>query len=199
MTAAENGTWGQPVDRIALDMAADVLRRNGMFDKMPPQVAEKGREYTVVMHTDQGAITIRLYNDQAPVTVNNFLYLALVGFYDDTTFHRVITGFMAQGGDPSGSGRGGPGYRFQDEFDREIVFDQPYLLAMANAGPHTNGSQFFITFVPTPHLNHKHTIFGRVVDGTAAVDRISPRDPGTAVAAGDRIRTISVYVRDAAA
>ncbi len=199
MTAMEDSTWGQQVDRIEIDMAGDAPRRDGMFAKTPPQVAEKDREYTVVMHTDQGAITIQLYNDKAPVTVNNFLYLALAGFYDDTTFHRVIDGFMARGGDPSGSGRGGPGYRFQDEFDRQLVFDKPYLLAMANAGPHTNGSQFFITFVPTPHLNHKHTIFGRVVDGVAAVNRISPRDPMSAVAAGDKIQTISVYARTASA
>lgn len=199
MTTAENSVLGQLVDRIEIDMATDASRRNGMFDAAPPRVAEQDREYTVVLHTDSGAITIQLYLDRAPVTVNNFLYLALTGFYDDTTFHRVIAGFMAQGGDPSGSGRGGPGYQFQDEFDRTLVFDKPYLLAMANAGPHTNGSQFFITFVPTPHLNHKHTVFGRVIDGVAAVNRISPRDPMSAVTAGDKIRTISVYARSGSA
>ncbi len=197
MTAEDNGPMGQWVDRIEIDMDADAAKRDGMFAQTPPQVIEKDRDYTVVMHTEQGAVTIRLYNDRAPVTVNNFLYLALVGFYDDTTFHRVIDGFMAQGGDPSGSGRGGPGYRFQDEFAPELVFDKPYLLAMANAGPHTNGSQFFITFVPTPHLNHKHTIFGEVIDGADVVNRISCRDPMSAVVAGDRIQTISVYVKEA--
>ncbi len=187
----------QPVARIEIDMAADAERRDGMFVKLPPQVAESGKDYTAVLHTDQGDITVQLYNAKAPVTVNNFLYLALTGFYDDTTFHRVIEGFMAQGGDPSGSGRGGPGYRFKDEFSQGLVFNRPYMLAMANSGPHSNGSQFFITFVPTPHLNHKHTIFGNVIEGTAAVNNISNRDPMSAVAPGDRIQNISIFVKDA--
>jgi cyclophilin family peptidyl-prolyl cis-trans isomerase len=187
----------QPVARIEIDMAADAERRDGMFVKLPPQVAESGKDYTAVLHTDQGDITVQLYNAKAPVTVNNFLYLALTGFYDDTTFHRVIEGFMAQGGDPSGSGRGGPGYRFKDEFSRDLLFNSPYLLAMANSGPHNNGSQFFITFVPTPHLNHKHSIFGKVIEGMAAVNNISNRDPMSAVAPGDKIKNISIFARDA--
>ena len=187
----------QPVARIEIDMAADAERRDGMFVKLPPQVAESGKDYTAVLHTDQGDITVQLYNAKAPVTVNNFLYLALTGFYDDTTFHRVIEGFMAQGGDPSGSGRGGPGYRFKDEFSRDLLFNSPYLLAMANSGPHSNGSQFFITFVPTPHLNHKHSIFGKVIEGMAAVNNISNRDPMSAVAPGDKIKKISIFARDA--
>ena len=188
---------GQPVARIEIDMAVDAERREGMFGKLPPQVAESGKDYTAVLHTNQGDITVLLYNSQAPVTVNNFVYLALTGFYDDTTFHRVIEGFMAQGGDPSGSGRGGPGYRFRDEFSRDLVFNSPYLLAMANSGPHSNGSQFFITFAPTPHLNHKHTIFGKVTDGTDVVNNISTRDPMSAVAPGDKIQRISIYAKDA--
>ncbi len=187
----------QPVARIEIDMAADAERRDGMFVKLPPQVAESGKDYTAVLHTDQGDITVQLYNAKAPVTVNNFLYLALTGFYDDTTFHRVIEGFMAQGGDPSGSGRGGPGYKFKDEFSRDLLFNSPYLLAMANSGPHSNGSQFFITFVPTPHLNHKHSIFGKVIEGMAAVNNISNRDPMSAVAPGDKIKNISIFARDA--
>ncbi len=187
----------QPVARIEIDMAADAERRDGMFVKLPPQVAESGKDYTAVLHTDQGDITVQLYNAKAPVTVNNFLYLALTGFYDDTTFHRVIEGFMAQGGDPSGSGRGGPGYKFKDEFSRDLLFNSPYLLAMANSGPHSNGSQFFITFVPTPHLNHKHSIFGKVIEGMAAVNNISNRDPMSAVAPGNKIKNISIFARDA--
>lgn len=193
MAAVENNTPGDLVDRIEIEMAQNASERDGMFAQTPPQVAKVGGVYTVVMHTDPGDITIQLFNDKAPFTVNNFLYLALTGFYDNTTFHRVIDGFMAQAGDPSGSGRGGPGYRFKDEFDRELSFDRPYLMAMANAGPHTNGSQFFITFVPTPHLNHKHTIFGRVTVGKDAVNNIATREPGRTARPGDKIQNISVY------
>ena len=134
---------------------------------------------TATLHTNHGDIAIELFDDQAPKTVANFVGLADGSqdysqpnasggnsgpFYDGSVFHRVIEGFMIQGGDPTGTGRGGPGYRFEDEFHPELQFDRPYLLAMANAGPGTNGSQFFITVGPTPHLNRRHTIFGEVVD-----------------------------------
>ena len=108
---------------------------------------------------------IDLFDDQAPVTVNNFIFLANQGFYDDLVFHRVIPDFMVQGGDPSGTGSGGPGYSFEDEFDPSLRFDRRGLLAMANSGPATNGSQFFITHVPTDRLNDAHTIFGEIVEG----------------------------------
>ncbi|WP_344264668.1 peptidylprolyl isomerase [Streptomyces sodiiphilus] len=127
------------------------------------------------MHTSEGDIVLTLFPEQAPDTVANFVGLAEgtiawegqedgEPLYDGTIFHRVIGGFMIQGGDPEGTGRGGPGYRFGDEFDEELTFDEPYLLAMANAGPGTNGSQFFITVAPTPHLDQRHTIFGEVAD-----------------------------------
>src|ERR1700675_1343391 len=114
--------------------------------------------------TSMGNFTIELFEEQAPKTVGNFVKLAEKNFYDGGIFHRVIDGFMIQGGDPTGTGRGGPGYQFADEFHPELQFDKPYLLAMANAGPGTNGSQFFITVGKTPHLTRKHTIFGEVVD-----------------------------------
>jgi len=132
-----------------------------------------------ILHTNHGDIQIQLFDDQAPQTVANFVGLAngtkeyvdvetgqkTTGhFYDGLIFHRVIDGFMIQGGDPRGDGRGGPGYQFGDEFHPELSFDRPYLLAMANAGPGTNGSQFFITVTKTPHLNRRHTIFGEVID-----------------------------------
>ena len=130
--------------------------------------------------TTEGAFKVKLYADKAPKTVENFVNLAngtKTGkpFYDGTIFHRVIPDFMIQGGDPTGTGRGGPGYQFADEFHPELQFDKPYLLAMANAGPGTNGSQFFITVGKTPHLNRKHTIFGEVADqaGRDVVDRIA--------------------------
>lgn len=119
---------------------------------------------TVTLHTSQGDIAISMFDDQAPKTVENFVKLANDGFYDGTIFHRVIDGFMIQGGDPEGTGRGGPGYQIDDEFHPELSFDRPYLLGMANAGPNTGGSQFFITVVPTPHLNRRHSIFGEVTE-----------------------------------
>ena len=134
---------------------------------------------TAVLHTNRGDIRIALFDNHAPKTVANFVGLSdgsrewvdprtgkpgVGPLYTDVIFHRVISGFMIQGGDPTGTGRGGPGYRFADEFHPELVFDRPYLLAMANAGPGTNGSQFFITVGRTPHLNRKHTIFGEVAD-----------------------------------
>ena len=146
------------------------------------------RTLTATLNTSQGPIVIRLLPDHAPKTVRNFVDLAQGGrewtdprtgsvttgrLYDGTIFHRVIPNFMIQGGDPLGTGTGGPGYKFADEFHPELQFDRPYLLAMANAGPGTNGSQFFITTVPTPHLNRRHTIFGEVVQGQEVVDQIS--------------------------
>jgi peptidyl-prolyl cis-trans isomerase A (cyclophilin A) len=147
------------------------------------------------LKTNRGDIAIKLFPDHAPETVRNFTGLATgekeftdvatgekkTGrFYDGLTFHRVIDGFMIQGGDPRGDGRGGPGYTFKDEFHPELQFDRPYLLAMANAGPGTNGSQFFITVTRTPHLNFKHTIFGEVADETSrgVVDAIATTKTG---------------------
>ena len=158
---------------------------------------------TATLHTNRGDIVVDLYGNHAPVTVENFVGLATgekeyktenakggkTGpFYDGAVFHRVIDRFMIQGGDPTGTGRGGPGYQFADEFHPELRFDRPYLLAMANAGPGTNGSQFFITVAPTPHLNNAHTIFGEVTDeaskkvvdeiGTTETDRMDrPTEP----------------------
>jgi cyclophilin family peptidyl-prolyl cis-trans isomerase len=113
----------------------------------------------------KGDMRLALFDDEAPLTVNNFVFLANQGYYDGLTFHRVLADFMAQGGDPTGIGAGGPGYQFEDEVDTGLTFDRRGLLAMANAGPGTNGSQFFITFVPTPHLNGLHTIFGELIEG----------------------------------
>src|SRR5262252_1329234 len=143
---------------------------------------------TATLSTTQGSVTVRLFPDHAPKTVRNFVELAEGGrewtdpqtrartkdkLYDGTIFHRVIPRFMIQGGDPLGTGTGGPGYEFADEIHPDLRFDRPYLMAMANAGPGTNGSQFFITVVPTPHLNGMHTIFGEVISGSDVVDEIS--------------------------
>lgn len=131
----------------------------------PTMQIDPAKSYTAVMKTGAGELKIKLFADKTPITVNNFVFLAREGFYDSITFHRVIDDFMAQGGDPTGTGRGGPGYRFADEFDATLKHSKPGILSMANAGPGTNGSQFFITHVPTPHLDGKHTVFGELVEG----------------------------------
>lgn len=153
--------------------------RNGIFATPPPMTIDPNKHYTATIATEVGDIVVRLFPDKAPKTVNNFVFLARQGFFDGVTFHRVIEDFMAQGGDPTGTGTGGPGYQFEDETNNGLVFDKPGLLAMANAGPNTNGSQFFITFVPTPWLNGKHTIFGEVVQGMDLLKLIKRREPGT--------------------
>jgi cyclophilin family peptidyl-prolyl cis-trans isomerase len=155
-------------------------------------VIDPKKKYTAVLHTDKGDITIELYASQAPVTVNNFVFLAQAGFYDGTLFHRVIKDFMAQGGDPTGSGRGGPGYRFADECVSSLKHDRPGVLSMANAGPNTNGSQFFITHVPTPWLDNKHTVFGQVVKGMNVVLSIPPRDPQRPEYPGVKLNSITI-------
>ena len=145
----------------------------------PPEMEiDPSKEYTAVFHTGKGDIKAHLYADKVPNTVNNFVFLARQGFYDGTVFHRVIKDFMAQGGDPTGTGRGGPGYRFNDEFHPKLRHSQPGVLSMANAGPNTNGSQFFITHVPTPWLDNKHSVFGQVTEGLDVLMSIPPSDAG---------------------
>ena len=156
------------------------------------QVIGKNIDYRAILCTSAGAIYVDLYEKLTPVTVNNFVFLAEQGYYDNTTFHRVIPDFMAQGGDPTGTGRGGPGYQFGDEPIGFLTFDRPGLLAMANAGPGTNGSQFFITTAPTAHLNYKHTIFGDVLDGQDIVEAIRERDPQTASDAAEALETVLI-------
>ena len=143
---------------------------------LPPLMAiDPSANYTATMRTNQGPITVDLFASQAPKTVNSFVFLAREGFYNGIIFHRVIQGFMIQGGDPTGTGTAGPGYQFEDEIDPSLGFEGPGILAMANrgAGTRTNGSQFFITVAPTPHLKGNHTIFGRVTSGQDVVTGIS--------------------------
>jgi peptidyl-prolyl cis-trans isomerase B (cyclophilin B) len=152
--------------------------------KNPPAMQiDTEKNYRVDMETNRGTIVLELYPQYAPKTVNNFVFLASEGFYDDVTFHRVIPDFMIQGGDPTGSGRGGPGYRFEDEFAGNPLKHETGVISMANAGPNTNGSQFFITHSPQPHLNGAHTVFGKVVEGQDVVDAIRGGDVMTSVTA----------------
>ena len=143
------------------------------YAQPPAMEIDPEGNYTADIQTNQGTISVELYAEDAPVTVNNFVFLARQGFYDGVIFHRVIPNFMIQGGDPTGTGTAGPGYRFQDEIVPSLAFDSAGILAMANAGPNTNGSQFFITVAPTAHLTGLHTIFGRVTSGQEVADAIS--------------------------
>ncbi len=156
------------------------------------QVLEPDSDYRAIICASAGAIYVDLYESLTPITVNNFVFLAGQGYYDSTTFHRVIPNFMAQGGDPTGTGRGGPGYQFLDEPVGFLTFDRPGLLAMANAGPGTNGSQFFITTAPTPHLDYKHTIFGDVLIGQDIVEAIRERDPSAASEPGETLQKVLI-------
>lgn len=141
----------------------------------PPMVIDTSKKYNAILQTEKGNMVIELFAKDVPITVNNFVFLAREGFYDGTTFHRVIPGFMAQGGDPTGTGAGGPGYAFADEITSYKHLEG--TLSMANAGPNTNGSQFFITYAPQPHLDGKHTVFGRLIEGMDVLKSLKPRDP----------------------
>jgi len=153
----------------------------------PAMQIDPKKKYKAHMETDKGTMVIELFADKTPNTVNSFVFLAREGFYEDVIFHRVIPNFMVQGGDPTGTGSGGPGYQFGDEFDPSLKHDKQGILSMANAGPGTNGSQFFITHGPTPHLNNKHSVFGQVVDGLDVLMSIPPRDPGNRAAPAAKI------------
>ena len=159
----------------------------------PPMKIDVSKQYFArVKMAKGGEFVIQLYPDKAPITVNSFVFLACKQYFNGVTFHRVLEGFMAQGGDPTGSGMGGPGYEFVNE-DSDLTFDKPGVVAMANAGRDTNGSQFFITFVPTPQLNGGYTIFGQVIEGMDVVNGITRRDPeANPTVQGDAIQTIEI-------
>ncbi|HQK42643.1 MAG TPA: peptidylprolyl isomerase [Anaerolineaceae bacterium] len=158
----------------------------------PEMQLDPTKKYQATLHTSKGDIIIDLYAKNVPHTVNNLVFLARQGFYNGTIFHRVIADFMAQGGDPTGTGRGGPGYKFRDEFDPKLRHNMPGVLSMANAGPNTNGSQFFITHVPTPWLDGKHAVFGQVVGGLDVLFAIPPRDPNLINAPAVTINSIDI-------
>jgi len=144
--------------------------------KPPEMKIDKTKNYQIKMETNKGVIELELYPEHAPVTVNNFVFLTQEGFFDGIVFHRVIKNFVIQSGDPTGTGRGGPGYRFKDELAGNPLTHQRGVISMANAGPNTNGSQFFITHSPQPHLDGRHTVFGKVINGLEIVDTIAQGD-----------------------
>jgi peptidyl-prolyl cis-trans isomerase B (cyclophilin B) len=162
------------------------------WNKPPEMEIVPKKKYTAHMKTDVGTIVIELFADKTPKTVNNFVFLARQGFYDGVIFHRVINNFMVQGGDPTGTGSGGPGYKFADEFHPSLKHSKRGILSMANAGPGTNGSQFFITHGPTPHLDNHHTVFGQVIEGEAVLMSIPARDPGNRNAPAVKILGIEI-------
>ena len=146
------------------------------WDTPPAMQIDPNKTLRAIMNTSKGAVELTLYPEYAPQTVNNFVFLAREGFYDQVSFHRVISDFMIQGGDPTGSGTGGPGYSFADEFSGNPLTHEAKVISMANAGPNTNGSQFFITHSPQPHLDGHHTVFGKVTNGQDVVDAIAQGD-----------------------
>ena len=172
--------------------AVSPLLRNNLYISPPPNALDDGTQYEATIVTSDGSMTFELYADEAPLAVNNFVRLSRDGFYDGLTFHRVLEGFMAQGGDPTGVGTGSPGYRFEDEVDPNLIFDSRGILAMANSGPDTNGSQFFITFVPTPHLDGNYTIFGKLIEGDTVLSAINLRDPANPDNKGQEILEIQI-------
>lgn len=198
-TEASGGPTVAPPDEVAEGGASDIqpVERNGMYSAAPEMTIDPSKYYYATLKTAKGDIEVQLFAERAPVTVNNFVFLAREGYYNNTSFHRVLADFMAQAGDPTGTGSGGPGYQFGDEFDPSLTFDREGLLAMANAGPGTNGSQFFITFGPTEWLNNRHTIFGEVVEGLDILDALTLRDPNTGPDfEGDTLYTIIIEESD---
>jgi cyclophilin family peptidyl-prolyl cis-trans isomerase len=168
--------------------------KDEQYSECPPMVIDPEQQYSATIQTEKGDIVLNLFPDVAPMTVNSFVFLAEDGWFNGVRFHRVLPGFMAQGGDPSGSGMGGPGYAFKNETSPDVIFDRKGLLAMANSGPDTNGSQFFITYASTPHLDGSYTIFGEVLEGMDVVESLTPRDPsqGGDLPTGDMIITITI-------
>jgi cyclophilin family peptidyl-prolyl cis-trans isomerase len=189
-TPTETSESPEDTGDVACD--AEVPRLAGeekpQFDKAPDTEIDQDATYTATMQTSCGTVEIELYAKETPVTVNSFVFLARQGFFDGLTFHRVVPGFVIQGGDPVGDGTGGPGYQFENEEVDGLDFDRAGLLAMANSGPDTNGSQFFITLAETPNLNEGYTMFGEVTDGMDAVDAIA------ALGSGDGPPSQPVYI-----
>lgn len=173
----------------------DAIPAAAQYNEAPAMSIDQSKQYFATFKMAKGGeFVVELYPAKAPITVNSFVFLACKDYYDGVTFHRVIEGFMAQGGDPTGTGSGGPGYSFVDE-PNDLGFDREGILAMANAGPNTNGSQFFITYAPTPHLNGLHTIFGQVVEGIDVVNGLTRGDPQTPNFQGDVIETVAITVK----
>lgn len=164
------------------------------FNSCPPFNIDPSRQYTATIHMQTGDILIQLYADKAPLAANSFVFLARKGWFDSVTFHRVIPGYLAQTGDPSGTGLGGPGYYFKNEISADLEYNKPGMVGMANSGPDTNGSQFFITYAPAPKLDGSYTIFGQVLKGMDVVEGLTPRDPSQSdnLPPGDKVISVTI-------
>jgi len=169
---------------LATSCAGGAAPKRKTYSASPAMIIDTSKQYTATIETNRGDLVLKLFASDVPRTVNNFVFLAREGFYDGTTFHRIIPDFMAQGGDPTGTGSGGPGYSFADEFTEHTHVTG--ALSMANAGPNTNGSQFFITYAPQPHLDGRHSVFGQLIEGTDVLKDIKQ---------GDTIKRITIEER----
>jgi cyclophilin family peptidyl-prolyl cis-trans isomerase len=188
--------YNGPRDFDSLDQIVRLIALGKrQFSQCPPTNIDPTKQYLAILDTEKGQIILQLYPDKAPLAVNNFVYLARQGWYNDITFHRVIPGFVAQTGDPSGTGQGNPGYLFRNEIDPTLKFDKPGVVGMANSGADTNGSQFFITYAAEPHLDGGYTIFGQVISGMDVLQKLTPRDPqpsGPALPPGDKLLDVTI-------
>ncbi|HLE92371.1 MAG TPA: peptidylprolyl isomerase, partial [Anaerolineales bacterium] len=187
--------YAGPRDYSSLnDILQLILLGKRQFTSCPLVTVQRNRQYFAALHTEKGDILIQLFADKAPITVNSFLFLARQGWYDDITFHRVIPDLFAQTGDPSGTGKGNPGYYIITEFDPTLKFNKPGRVAMVNSGPDTSGSQFFITFAPAAQYDGQYTIFGEVLSGMEVLEALTPRDaqPGTETPPGDKLLSVTI-------
>lgn len=191
--------WSYDWSASTLGMVIDVLKyeKGNLETECPPWVIDQSKSYTATIKTEKGDIVIQLFDEEAPIAVNSFVYLAEKGFFDGVTFHRVLHDFVAQAGDPSGTGISGSGYEFRDEIVPSLTYDEIGMVGMANAGPNTNGSQFFITYVPATQLNGKYTIFGKVLEGMDVLQNLTERNPqnNPDAPAGDKIISIIIEVK----
>jgi cyclophilin family peptidyl-prolyl cis-trans isomerase len=190
--------YGGPRDFNSLNDILQLLSLGKrQYASCPPITVQKNKQYIATLHTEKGNVLIQLFADKAPMTVNSFLFLVREGWYDNITFHRVIPGVYAQTGDPSGTGKGNPGYYIITEIDPTLKFDRPGMVAMVNSGPDTSGSQFFITYAPVVEYNGKYTIFGQVLSGMEVLEQLTPRDakPLTDTPTGDTLISITIEER----
>ncbi len=187
-----------PVDYEAFNQVISLIKLGErQFANCPAMTIDPNKQYFATLETEKGEVVLQLYPDKAPLAVNSFVFLVRQGWYDGITFHRVLPGFVAQTGDPSETGQGNPGYLFKNEIDPALKFDQAGLVGMANSGPDTNGSQFFITYAPAPELNGGYTIFGKVLSGMEVLEQLTPRDPqpGVSLPSGDRLIKVTIEER----
>ena len=179
------------------DIAELILLGERQFSECPPMIVERTKQYLATLHTEKGDVVIQLFADKAPFTVNSFIFLARNGWYDGITFHRVLPELYAQTGDPSGTGKGTPGYYVITEILPDLLFDKPGMVGMVNSGPDTSGSQFFITYTPTPQFDGRYTIFGQVLSGMDVLESLTPRDAqiGTETPPGDKLLSVTIEER----